>query len=140
VTAVADCLDLIVEGLADVDTAWSIGTFGAIAEFSRDVGEAAIQDSNAEAAWVVTARGGIRIEAHESTRPIATESLTAQSWNQRVALCLPESACAMSGGRVLAEIGAIKMHCAKRIVARCSSIQGSVHCNWMRACAPATQP
>jgi hypothetical protein len=105
VIPVADCLDLIVERLTDVETAWSIGTFGAIAEFSRDAAEASIQDRNASAAWVVTVRGGIRIEAHESTRPIATESLTAQSWNQRVALCLPESACAMSSRTVLTEIG-----------------------------------
>jgi hypothetical protein len=105
VARVADSLDLMVERLTDVETAWSVGTFGAIAEFSRDAAEAAIQNSNAKATWVVTARGGVRVEAHEGMRPIATESLTAQSWNQRVAFCLPESACAMSGRTVLTEIG-----------------------------------
>jgi hypothetical protein len=35
----------------------------------------------------------------------ASESLTTQSWNQRVALCLPEAACTMSRRPVLSEIG-----------------------------------
>jgi hypothetical protein len=53
----------------------------------------------------MTGRGGLRIEADDALRPIASESLTAQSWNQRVALCLPKEACAMNKRSVLSEIG-----------------------------------
>jgi hypothetical protein len=105
VTHVADFLDFVVEQLTDVETTWSIGTFGAIAEFNRDAGETAMFDRDAKAAWVTTARGGIRIEDQEGARLVASEALTAQSWNQRVAVCLSEDICAMTGCAVLNEIG-----------------------------------
>ena len=101
-----DLLDLIAGQVADVETAWSIGTFGAIAEFTRDAEETAAFDRGTGAISVVTARGAMRIDAHDALRPIASESLTEQSWNQRVALCLPEGACAMNRRAVLTEIGA----------------------------------
>ena len=49
--------------LADCETGWSLGAFGAIAEFTRDAGEPADQDNDGNAVSVVTARGGIRLEA-----------------------------------------------------------------------------
>ena len=98
-------LDFVAEQLADVETGWSIGTFGAIAEFTRDAGEAATLTRTDDAISVITPRGGLRIEAKDALRPIASESLTAQSWNQRLALCLPEEACAMNKRSVLSEIG-----------------------------------
>jgi hypothetical protein len=98
-------LDFLAGQLTDVETAWSVGTFGAIAEFTRDVDETAAFDHHAHAISMVTARGGMCIEAHDALRPIASESLTAQSWSQRVALCLPEEACAMNKRAVLTEIG-----------------------------------
>lgn len=100
-----DLLNLLIEQLTDVDVSWRVGTFGAIAEFARDAGEPAQFDCNAKTAWVVTPRGAIRVEAHEHLRPIASESLTSQSWNQRVALCLPETKCAMNRRPVLSELG-----------------------------------
>lgn len=100
-----DLLDLIAGQVADVETAWSIGTFGAIAEFTRDAEETAAFDRGTGAVSVVTARGGMRIDAQDALRPIASELLTEQSWNQRVALCLPEGACAMNRRAVLTEIG-----------------------------------
>jgi len=83
-----DCLDLLVEHLTDVETTWSVGTFGAIAEFMHDANEVATHDRGNDVVSVVTERGGLRVEAHEAVRPIASESLTAQSWNQRVTLCI----------------------------------------------------
>jgi hypothetical protein len=44
VTGSTDLLDLIAGQVADVETAWSIGTFGAIAEFTRDAEETAAFD------------------------------------------------------------------------------------------------
>jgi hypothetical protein len=105
VRSAPDLLDFLHEQLTDAETAWSLGTFGAIAEFTRDAEETATLDRDANAVWVVTARGGIRIEMHDALRPIASEVLTAQSWSQRVALCLPEEACAMTKRSVLTEIG-----------------------------------
>jgi hypothetical protein len=105
VTGSTNLLDLIAGQVTDVDTAWSVGKFGAIAEFTRDAEETAALDRGTDAISVVTARGGMRIDAHDALRPIASESLTEQSWNQRVALCLPEGACAMNRRAVLTEIG-----------------------------------
>ncbi|HTV26873.1 MAG TPA: hypothetical protein VMF32_03750 [Xanthobacteraceae bacterium] len=104
-TGSTNVIDFLARQLTDVETAWSIGTFGAIAEFTRDGEEAAALDRGTDAVSVVTARGGMRIEAHKALRPIASELLTAQSWSQRVALCLPEAACAMSSREVLTEVG-----------------------------------
>ena len=54
---------------------------------------------------VVTARGGLRISPCRGLRPIASESLTTESWSHRVALCLPEETCAMNSRTVLTEVG-----------------------------------
>jgi hypothetical protein len=81
------------------------GTFGAIAEFTRDADEMVILDRRDETVSAVTARGGIRIRAKADLRAIASESLTPSAWNQRVALCLPQSACAMNARTVLTEVG-----------------------------------
>ncbi len=104
-TSAPKLLDFFAEQLTDVETAWSIGTFGAIAEFTRDAQEAAALDRGSDVVSVVTERGGLRIEAHDALRAIASESLTAQSWSQRVALCVPEEDCAMNQRSVLSEIG-----------------------------------
>jgi hypothetical protein len=105
VTSAPILLDVLAEQLTDVETGWSVGTFGAIAEFRRDADEAATLHRTDDAISVVTARGGLRIRAHDALRPIASESLTAQNWNQRVALCLSKEACAMNKRSVLSEIG-----------------------------------
>lgn len=89
--------------MADPETGWSLGTFGAIAEFTRDADEPATLAYSEGA--VVTARGGMRIEADSGLRPIASESPTTESWSHRIALCLPRGACAMSGRTVLTEVG-----------------------------------
>jgi hypothetical protein len=102
---VTDTAEFLAEQAADSDVGWSLGTFGAIAEFTRDADEAAALDRNGDMVSVVTARGALRIEAHPALRPIASESLTKESWSHRVALCLPHDACAMNGRKVLAEIG-----------------------------------
>lgn len=98
-------LDFLAGQLADAEVGWSLGTFGAIAEFTRDADEAVALDRSDGAVSAVTARGGICIRAKADLRAIASESLTPSAWNQRVALCLPQSACAMNGRTVLTEVG-----------------------------------
>jgi hypothetical protein len=98
-------LDWLSAELADAETAWSVGSFGAIAEFMRDAGEAMSLQRAGGSISAVTARGGLRIEAHDTMRPVASESLTTQSWSHRVALCLPEAIGAMDQRTVITEIG-----------------------------------
>ena len=100
-----DHLDWLSAQLADAETAWSVGSFGAIAEFMRDAGEAVSFQRTGGSISAVTARGGLRIAAQDKMRPVASESLTTQSWSHRVALCLPEDICAMDQRTVLTEIG-----------------------------------
>ncbi|MHB8271353.1 DUF6925 family protein [Bradyrhizobium sp.] len=90
--------------IADADTQWSLGTFGGIAEFSRDRDEEVRLKQSATGAAAVTARGGIAIELSDDCRPFAFECITRSSWSQRVALCLPAADCAMNRRTVLTEL------------------------------------
>src|SRR5262249_37867791 len=99
-----DFLDFLAEQVADNEVAWSLGTFGAIAEFARDADEPVVLGRTDGAASAVTARGGLRIAQHPELRPIASESPTTESGSHRVALCLPESNCAMSGRTAFTEV------------------------------------
>jgi hypothetical protein len=101
----ADVFELIVEQLADTGAQWSLGTFGAIAEFMRDADEPAEISQSETSMAVVTPRGGIRIDARPDLRPIAFETITTSAWSQRVAFCLPEAASAMRRRPVLTELG-----------------------------------
>jgi hypothetical protein len=105
-TLAAAALALLRQGIADPDTQWSLGTFGAIAEFSRDEEEPAHVTMATGGLSAITARGGIALRPDSAIRLFASESLTRADWNQRVALCLPEDACAMNRRGVLTELGA----------------------------------
>ena len=98
-------MDLLAGQLADIEAGWSVGTFGAIAEFTRDPGEAFEAERSRDRIGVVTGKGGIRIASHPELRLIASESPTTESWSHRIALCLPRQACAMNGHTVLTELG-----------------------------------
>jgi hypothetical protein len=97
---------LLSEQILDPGTQWSLGTFGGIAEFSRDPGETVKLTTSAGRIVAVTERGAVAIESHEKLRPFASESITKQGWSHRVALCLPEGICAMNRRNVLTELGA----------------------------------
>jgi hypothetical protein len=98
-------LDFLTGQLADSETAWSVGSFGAIAEFMRNPDEPVKTGSGEKAISALTAKGGLRIVSHPELRPFASESLTTQSWSQRVALCLPEQVAAMNQRAELTELG-----------------------------------
>jgi hypothetical protein len=97
--------ELLAQHISDPDTNWSLGTFGAIAEFVRDPDEPTVLVHTAASLSAATARGGIRITPNGDIRPIASETAVGEGWNHRVALCLPRELCAMSGRSVLTEIG-----------------------------------
>ncbi|UPK04589.1 hypothetical protein [Bradyrhizobium sp. 170] len=101
----AAAIDLLQREIANPDTQWSLGTFGAIAEFSRDHDEPVRLVQSAEAVSAVTARGGIVLKPHAAIRAFASEGITKTGWNQRVALCLPAHDCAMNQRVALTEIG-----------------------------------
>jgi hypothetical protein len=100
-----ELIAFLADQLADFEAGFSLGTFGAIAEFTRDVGEPASFVRRQDEVGVVTGRGGIRLVASPELRPIASESPTTEAWNHRVALCLPRSRCAMNGLTELTELG-----------------------------------
>jgi hypothetical protein len=98
-------MDLLAGRLADTETGWSMGTFGAIAEFTRDPDEPAALHLTSGTISAVTARGGMRIAPAAGLRAIASESPTSESWSHRVALCLPLDACGMNARAEFTEIG-----------------------------------
>src|SRR5262245_4982281 len=91
--------------LANHETNWSLGTFGAIAEFTRSADEPTALSLDEASLTAVTARGGIRIKVGEGLRQFASETTTRDSWNHRISLCLPESRCAMNRRSALAALG-----------------------------------
>lgn len=99
----ATVASLVAKQLATASTGWSVGVFGALAEFDRDEGETAIHRDTA----VLTTRGAIAFELLPGTRAIAYEAPSAHpdSWLQGVALCLPRSACRMHARTAIAEAG-----------------------------------
>jgi len=96
---------LLAAQLIDAETQWSLGTFGAIAEFARDQDEPFTFQRGRTSLSVVTDRGGIRIKPPADMRPFAFETTTRESWSNRIALCLPHDRCNMSRRSVLTELG-----------------------------------
>lgn len=93
------------EHLGDPSSQWNLGTFGAIAEFMRDAGEAVAITDEPHRLAAVTERGGIGFGRLDDTRLFASESAVGTSWSHRLALCLPEDACSMHRRTVLTELG-----------------------------------
>lgn len=90
--------------LADPEHAWSLGSFGARAEFSRDAGEP-FTPLEGGRLGLATARGAIALRPSPELRPIAYETAFGADWSHAVALCLPEAACALGRRQVLTELG-----------------------------------
>jgi hypothetical protein len=133
----AECLlAFLGEQLGQAETAWSVGSFGAIAEFMRDPDEPATFHRDGTTLSVVTARGGLRLNAQVGLRPIASETPTVEAWNHRVALCLPRDLCGMNNRRELTEIGpdAEALRPDERVVS--FLISASDFCRSMRLSAP----
>ncbi len=92
---------LIAAHLADAHSAWSLGTFGAVAEFQRDPDEP-VAHAGLRA---VTARGGIAVELAPDVVPIACERSTGHGAAHGVAFCLPRERARGMGRQVLTELG-----------------------------------
>lgn len=94
--------------LADPEAGWSMGSFGALAEFHQDAGEAAEVDQPAQLTRA-TARGAIRIglDALPDCTPVAFEipSPRPTRWSHGIALCLPAETARCSNRTTLTELG-----------------------------------
>ena len=100
-----DVFDLLGDHMADPSSQWSVGTFGAIAEFMRDGAEPVTLKCVRTSVSAITARGAIRIERCPDLRPVGLEFSAGVGWSQRVALCLPVGQCAMNRRTALTELG-----------------------------------
>ncbi|WP_328304228.1 DUF6925 family protein [Actinomycetospora sp. NBC_00405] len=95
-------MDDLLDWVDDPDAGWSVGTFGALAEFLRDPDEPADVVHAARRASVVTPRGGVAVALTDDVLAVAWERRAGESWSQAVALCL----LLPSGGRsVITELG-----------------------------------
>lgn len=94
----------IADHVRQTGTAWSMGSFGAIAEFHHVAGDPAprLLDGG-----IVTDRGGLRLTDMDAIRPVAWEALSPRPhrWQQGVSLCVEAAQAAMAQRKVLTEIG-----------------------------------
>lgn len=100
-----DTRDLIRHQLRLAGTQWNLGTFGAIAEFMRDLDEPFELTDEPGRLSATTSRGGIGFGDLSGTRLFASETALGRGWSHRVALCLPVGACTMNQRNVLTELG-----------------------------------
>lgn len=81
---------LLADLATDPANGWSIGTFGAIGEFTRDADEPADIRREDDRIEIVTPRGAMRIAAADDMRAVAWDSLSAdgESWGHGMAVCV----------------------------------------------------
>lgn len=96
--------EILRQQLEAAGTGWSMGSFGAIAEFHQDPGEAA---TALAPLGRHTTRGGIRFDRLQGLQPVAYEITRKDParWGHGVALCLPAARAAMNRRAVLTELG-----------------------------------
>jgi hypothetical protein len=99
--------EMLAEAVSCPATGWSLGSFGAIAEFHRDAGEAVRLHHDDGALLALTSRGGLRIERQPGVRAVAyeTPARARDAWSSAVAFCLPSDRAAMNRRRAIVELG-----------------------------------
>ncbi len=100
--------DVLDAELRDPGTGWSLGVFGALAEFMHDPDEAATIIHQPCCILAKTTRGGLRIAtAHPHARLLAWEepAQAAGHWRQAMALCLPVTKAEIGGAGRLTALG-----------------------------------
>ena len=87
---------------------FSIGSFGAIAEFHRLPADAPQVDEDQTSLESITAEGAIRIQHDQPLQAVAYEIPGKQRhlWRQGVAFCLPEAQASLSQRQTITELGA----------------------------------
>ena len=95
--------ELVARHLQNAGTAWSVGVYGAVAEFFRDADEAAeITDDS-----VATERGALRLALDQGADAFAYETLSPRPgrWTHAVALCVAGQGCTAACRSTLTELG-----------------------------------
>ncbi len=102
--SVLDVSTVLIRHLTDPASSWSIGSFGAIAEFFWDAGETGMCSG---AFTRCTARGAIRLEPRADVMPVCYETLSGdpERWHHGIDFCLPRASAAMHGRQVVTEVG-----------------------------------
>lgn len=100
-----DLSQTLLSGMTDAASGWSMGSFGAIAEFNHVAGDA--MPDMAAHDTVYTDRGGIRLDRLADVVPVAWEALSPRPdrWQQGISLCLPPELALMSRRSTLTELG-----------------------------------
>lgn len=97
---------LLAAHLRDPQCSWSMGSYGAVAEFFQEFGEA-IGSGHIDELFRVTPRGGIRIEPRNDLCVVTHEKKNGDHGHaqQHIVFCLPADESRMSGAKVLTELG-----------------------------------
>lgn len=100
-------LDLAERHARDATCGWSLGVFGAVAEFMRDADEAVAIDRKPDRLELATARGALRLDGHAGTQVITYETPSRHADRRRegVALCLPQDQARCATRAVLTALG-----------------------------------
>ena len=99
-------IEAVRAALGEAETGWTMGSFGAIAEFHHVAGDPPASTAD-DGFSRLTARGGIKLSALQGVRPVAYETLSANPnrWAHAVALCLPADRAGMNRRSRLTELG-----------------------------------
>jgi hypothetical protein len=133
--------ELIAPALCDAGVQWSMGTFGAIAEFSREPDEPVRLVCDDDRAEAVTNKGGLRFQLMPDARPLAYETINRNpdQWSHAVAFCLAEDAAAMNQRTVPTELGLDRSALRETIATLRYLIWVSEPCKSTSRCEPPTR-
>ena len=97
---------ILCDHLHNPSSSFSIGSFGAIAEFHRDATEPLILD-DPEQLTIATDRGALKIGLIDGVTPLAYETLSGRPgrWQHGVVFCLPETLAESRCRSALTELG-----------------------------------
>ena len=100
-------IEVVHDHLEKPSTSWSIGSFGAIAEFHMNPDESVNRALTEKGGTVLSQRGAIRIDLPENVDPAPYETFRRGNhrWLHGVNFCVPEGAGLMTGGGTLTEVG-----------------------------------
>ncbi len=102
-----DIRTVLREHLEKPASSFSIGCFGAIAEFHRIPSEAVEVTEHQHTLQSITAQGAIQIALQSAISPVAYEGISknTKSWQQGVVFCLPQAQARMSQRQHITELG-----------------------------------
>jgi len=103
----SDPFDCLCDFLRDPATGWSLGTFGALAEFSRTENEKITINERPDYIEAITELGAIRIFNHPELRILPYEILSKleNAWSQGVVVCLPAASANGAGRTSITDLG-----------------------------------